>query len=381
MADSLRQRVLDTIQSSFPLEHDPYASLGERLSAPRDDVKEALSGLCLNGSVRRVGASFDSRMLGYKATLCALAVPGDEFDLERAAEVVNAFPGITHNYGRAHRYNLWFTLIARSDEEKSQVLDLIRERTGCTDLLDMPATRKFKISVDFGAQRAATASGKGGPASVPAAGSGSASNSADADVCSAAADVRPFDAEDPFDIAIVRWAQDDIVRDERGNLVDEPYDVAAGAFCASLGQHVCADQIIERLAQLRQNGTIRRFGAMVRHQRIGFSYNSMTVWDIPDDEVEAAGMLFASMPFVSHCYTRPRAETWPANLYAMTHATSPEEMESNVETLREALEGESITCRNQFALETTREYKKVSMSYFMPTHIPFSSEFASWLRS
>lgn len=364
MADSLQQNLLDAIQSSFPVERDPYAALAQRFDTTRETAKNAVWALCLSGSVRRIGASFDSRKLGYTATLCALAVPGGRAELMHAAEVVTAFPGVTHNYGRNHRYNLWFTLITRSDEEKTQVLDIVRARTGCNDLLDMPALRKFKISVDFGRQRAEMGAAKSAVVQLPP-----------SDQKPTGTNARLFDADDPFDVELVRWAQDDIVRDGHGEFIDDPFGDGAAAIGTALGRAVDVDEVLSRVVELRETGAIRRFGAMVRHQRIGFAHNSMTVWDIPDEEVDAAGKLFAGMPFVSHCYTRARKDTWPLNLYAMTHATSEEQMHSNVESLAEALEQAGITCREHFALETTEEFKKVSMTYFTRTHMPFTSEY------
>ena len=154
MDESLQQRLLDAIQSGFPMEVNPYDVLANRFGVSTDEVMGAVAAMYASGGVRRIGASFDSRKLGYTSTLCALAVPGGDEELRKAAEIVNSVPGVTHNYGRNHRYNLWFTLIIRSEEEKQKILACIREKTGHDDLLDMPSTKRFKISVDFGKQRA-----------------------------------------------------------------------------------------------------------------------------------------------------------------------------------------------------------------------------------
>ena len=355
MPEDLQQQILDTIQSGFPIEENPYGVLAQACGTDVAAVKDVLANLYSTGSVRRIGASFDSRKLGYTSTLCALAVPGGRAELQKAADVVSTFPGVTHNYGRAHRYNLWFTLITRSEEAKQVILESIKQQTGCDDLLDMPSTRKFKISVDFGRQRAHSA---GAAAQEPKTGATA--------IEFEGASEPAFNAEDPFDIALVRWAQADIARDAQGQLFDDPF--VAGV--QQLNQALNRDDIdlaylLVRLRQLKANRTIRRFGAMVRHHKIGFAFNSMTVWDIPDDEVAKAGELFAAAPFVSHCYTRPRQETWPANLYAMTHAQTKEEMQANVDALQRMLSDESITCNQHFALETTDEFKKISMSYFL----------------
>ena len=87
--EALHERVLDLIQSGFPLESDPYGVIAAQLGATRDDVLAAVAVLRASGSVRRLGASFASKKLGYSSTLCALAVPGDPQEVDRVAEIVH----------------------------------------------------------------------------------------------------------------------------------------------------------------------------------------------------------------------------------------------------------------------------------------------------
>ena len=343
-SEELKGRLLDVIQSGFPACCEPYAELASQLDASEADVLAAVRDLYAEGSIRRIGASFDSRKLGYSSTLCALAVPGGEEELIAAAGIVSAYPGVTHNYGRANRYNLWFTLITRSVEEKERILSEIRQKTGCGDLLDMPASRMFKIRVDFG--------------------SGHRAHAKRASSAQSAEGIASFSAESAFDVALVRWAQGDVARDAQGELIVRPFDEGARVIAAQVNESVSAEDVVTRIRDLKTLGVIRRFGAMVRHQRIGYAFNSMTVWDIPDGHVEEAGALFAAKSFVSHCYARPRMETWPANMYAMTHAQSEEEMSENIAELSRALEEAQVPCRAHFALTTTHEFKKVSMTYF-----------------
>jgi DNA-binding Lrp family transcriptional regulator len=98
------------------------------------------------GVIRRIGANFTSRKLGYTSTLCAAEVAPEQ--LERFAEVVNRYPGVTHNYLRRHRYNVWFTLIAESEERLAEILTEISQATGAR-VLSLPAQEIFKIKVDF----------------------------------------------------------------------------------------------------------------------------------------------------------------------------------------------------------------------------------------
>jgi DNA-binding Lrp family transcriptional regulator len=96
--------------------------------------------------IRRIGANFTSRKLGYTSTLCAAKVAPDQ--IEQFAEVVNRYPGVTHNYLRRHRYNIWFTLIAESKARLEEILAEITRATGAP-VLSLPAQEIFKIKVDF----------------------------------------------------------------------------------------------------------------------------------------------------------------------------------------------------------------------------------------
>jgi DNA-binding Lrp family transcriptional regulator len=99
------------------------------------------------GVIRRLGANFTSRKLGYTSTLCAARVAPEQLD--RFVQVVNGYPGVTHNYLRRHRYNVWFTLIAESEARLTQILKEISQASGAQEILSLPAREVFKIKVDF----------------------------------------------------------------------------------------------------------------------------------------------------------------------------------------------------------------------------------------
>ena len=97
--------------------------------------------------IRRIGANFSPDRLGYVSTLCAAKVPENSMDLFK--QTVNAYPGVTHNYRRDHEYNVWFTFIAPSVDTIKQSLEEISLKTGVSTILNLPATRVFKISANF----------------------------------------------------------------------------------------------------------------------------------------------------------------------------------------------------------------------------------------
>ncbi|MFR5195639.1 MAG: hypothetical protein ACLTEX_10050 [Eggerthella lenta] len=135
------------VQQELPVRVRPYAALGDACGTSEEQACVAVEAARTADIVRRIGASFESSRIGYASTLVALAVePGD---LDRVAALVGAHPGITHNYERDDRYNLWFTLIARGAEARDAELARIVAQTGCDDVLALPAIRLFKIKVAF----------------------------------------------------------------------------------------------------------------------------------------------------------------------------------------------------------------------------------------
>ena len=149
MLDELDRKLLNLIQDDFPLVPEPYQALGEGLGLSGAAVLERLRRLTAQGVIRRLGPVFESRKLGYQGTLCAMTVPAQR--LEEVAGVINAFPGVTHNYLREHRLNVWFTVLAAGPEALAEILTQIQARTGIQEIMELPAEKVYKIKVKFDA--------------------------------------------------------------------------------------------------------------------------------------------------------------------------------------------------------------------------------------
>ena len=145
--DQLDKDILNIIQTDFPLAAHPYAVIGERVGLSEDEAYDRIMRLKDEKIIRRIGATFDSRKLHFTSTLCALKCPPEK--LEAVAAIVGSFPQVTHNYERNHTYNLWFTVIAESQERLQAILDEISERGGVDKVRSMPAKKLIKIKVDF----------------------------------------------------------------------------------------------------------------------------------------------------------------------------------------------------------------------------------------
>jgi DNA-binding Lrp family transcriptional regulator len=145
--DDLDKKILNFIQTKFPVAPEPYRLIGEKIGLSEDEVIERIRKMKEDGIIRRIGAVFDSGKLGFVSTLCAARVP--EKEVKRFVDVVNTCPGVTHNYRRNHEYNIWFTFIAPDEETQQRALAEIAEKTGVRDILSMKAVRTFKINASF----------------------------------------------------------------------------------------------------------------------------------------------------------------------------------------------------------------------------------------
>ena len=145
--DEVDKKILNLLQTEFPITEEPFKAVGEMIGISEDEVLERVRNLKEHKIIRRIGAIFDLRKLGYVSTLCAARVPDDR--IEGFVKIVNTYTGVTHNYRRNHEYNVWFTFIAPSEEELQTSIEEIKEKTGIADILSMRATRTFKIDATF----------------------------------------------------------------------------------------------------------------------------------------------------------------------------------------------------------------------------------------
>ncbi len=124
---------------------------------------------------------------------------------------------------------------------------------------------------------------------------------------------------------------------------------------------ISEEELLAKVRDFLAQGIIRRFGAVVRHQDLGYTSNVMVVWEVPEKRLEEVGHLMAGFDQVSHCYQRfPSLPEWPYNLYTMIHGRTPEECYRVVKALSQ-VSGIS----NYQMLFSLEELKKASMKYFL----------------
>jgi DNA-binding Lrp family transcriptional regulator len=145
--DDIDKAIINRIQSEFPIASRPYLELANELELTEKEVLDRVTRLKEDGIIRRIGGNFVPGKLGFVSTLCAARVPADK--IEHFAEIVNRYPGVTHNYQRDNQYNVWFTFISPSMDEIETNLKKIVEESGVSDILNLPATKVFKINAQF----------------------------------------------------------------------------------------------------------------------------------------------------------------------------------------------------------------------------------------
>jgi DNA-binding Lrp family transcriptional regulator len=136
-------------------------------------------------------------------------------------------------------------------------------------------------------------------------------------------------------------------------IMEQPYRLVAEAL--GIGQEV----LLDYLARMLEDGRIRRIGAVPNHYALGYTANAMSVWDLADGEVQALGREIGALPFVTHCYRRPRRlPDWPYNLFAMVHGRSRAETEAHLAEIRRFL---GSACRGSDVLYSVRILKKTGL--------------------
>lgn len=332
--DNIDRQILNKIQVSFPVDPHPYRLIGRETGLSEIEAWERVQNLKTKGIIRRIGGIFDSRSLGYVSTLCAAKVPADKIPVLK--EITQEINEITHNYLRNHLYNIWFTVIASSQERLEEIISIVRTAIGSDEVYSLPASKIFKIGVNFKLEEET----KKSTASENMIEEKKTYNS---------------QLEERFQSYIVTEEDKALIRRLQDNLPDSlnPFsDIAVGL-------HSDEEQVITSTRRLLEYKVLRRLGAILYHQKAGFTFNAMGVWIVPEEQVNEVGFKMAEFQEVSHCYQRPTLPDWPYNIFTMIHGQSKQECEQIMASISQVTKAD-----NYEMLFSLSELKKCSMSYF-----------------
>lgn len=320
-----RLSLLNAWQRGFPLCDEPFAVVGAALDLSAAQVLQAYRQLAHEGALSRIGAVFAPGS-GGASILSAMAVPPER--LEAVAAVVSAHPGVNHNYERENAYNLWFVVTGPSAAQVERTIASLEADTGLT-ALRLPMLQPYRIDLAFDLSSELTT----GP-----------QHAAQAASCA----LQPPQVAPRAQLADADWPLAALA--EAGlPLVAQPYAQWAQALGTTTAQ------VQATLQQWLHTGVLNRFGVVVRHHELGFAANAMTVLDVPDDEVDAAGRALAAQPGVTLAYRRARAPGWRYNLYCMVHGAHRQAVEQVVAS---ALERSGLAHQPHAVLFSRRRFKQ-----------------------
>ncbi len=331
--DDTDKRLMNLLQSSFPLAPEPYAAVAAEAELDLDDLMTRAQRLLSERIIREITPIFDTRALGYESMLVAAKV--DSANPHRAAKIINSHPGVSHNYLRTHEFNLWFTLATPPDSELGLqgTLDALQRLTGADSIRQLPTLKLFKINMNLEME--------GGTEALAAA--------------AEAATPRELEAQpyDDTDIAVIRALQGPM------EVVDRPYDAAA----AEAG--MSTEAMLEHLRGMVERKILRRVAAILYHRRAGFSANGMGVWKVPEAQILDVGTRMSAVRGISHCYERPTYEDWPYSVFTMAHGRSKEECDAILQSIADEHE---LHGPDRATLYSSTEFKKIRLHYFTPDY-------------
>ena len=326
----MKDELLSIIQKRFPLVAKPFAVIAEELGTDEETIIKLISEEKKNNIIRQISPIFDTKRLGYSSSLVSFKVRRE--DIDNAVEVINAHPGVSHNYEREHPFNIWFTLAVAPDSKLNlkKTVEILAKEANATEYIMLPTLKLFKISVKL------NTTGK------------------DAKKEKVIEPNKKSIELTPLHHKVIVLAQNDIP------IVSEPFK----AIVEELG--LSYDEFFSILNELKDAGVMRRFAGILNHRKAGFNANAMVVWAVDEEKGEAMGKKAAEFSAVSHCYLRPKYPNWPYNLFTMVHGKTTEETNKIIREMADEIEHFS-----RRPLYSTREFKKVRIKYFSP-------EFEKW---
>lgn len=314
--------LLNPWQREFPLVSRPFQAIAKQLGWSERDVIDSLITLKEKGAFSRIGAVFAPEA-GGASLLAAMAIPPEQLDA--VAHQVSAHGGVNHNYEREDVFNLWFVMTAPTEEALEESLRSIEDQTGI-EVLRLRMIKPYHIDLGFDLRQHHV---------LP--------KTSEREI--------PSQAISESDRPLAGFLEEGLP------MIEEPYQQLA----TQCGKTEA--EIIERLSSWLRDGTMKRYGIIVRHHEFGFHANAMTVFDVPDDQVDAYGEQLARYPGVTLAYRRTRAAQWPYNLYCMVHG---KDRTAVLDLLAKMSVTCGLDCFDSKILFSLRRFKQMGARRFRP---------------
>ena len=320
MLNKTDKLLLVQLQDHFPLSPQPYAVIAQRLNLSPAVVQRKITSFRKKGVIRYIGAIIDTKRIGLKSSLVALAVPSAR--IREVSGIINGYPEVTHNYLRDDEYNMWFTVSAPTDTQRVALIRQIRKAAGITKYLDLATITVFKINARFA-----------------------------------------LDPNAPQIRLGVSDRSDKIGKTVCGRIdrqilaaLAAPLDNSDRPLLAIATRLGCTEYAVSRLiASAKEKKLIRRFGAVLDHYKIGLKTNALVAWQVRRADIESVAKFMSRVPNISHCYWRKAQPGWPYTIYTMMHTPDRRQCRAILTLILRSI---GHTIESIKVLFTVRELKK-----------------------
>ncbi len=321
------KKILNILQTDFPISTRPFLDIANMVGMTEQEVMDRILNLKKIRVIRQISAIFDSYNIRYKSTLAAFKVDNDAVDF--AANIISSHSGVSHNYLRNNKYNIWFTITLPAEFNLEKEIGVLSRQAHASDYLVLPTLKLFKIGVNFDMTGGDNSSFK-------------------------------FFSHDDFrsDIDVgVSELEKEYIKELQKDL--EITSMPFKKYSERLG--VSQDELLKQIKDFIAEKKMRRFACVLYHQKAGFSYNIMGIWKSKSEDVDKNGKLMSSAKEVSHCYQRPVYKgRWEYNIFTMIHTKSKNDASKVMKNMSE------LTGIKDFdSLKSIKEFKKVRVKYYV----------------
>ncbi len=319
----IEKSILNRIQKDWKISEMPFKEIAKGMNIDEDVLIRYIDDLKKENIIREISAIFNASSLGYESALIAFEVP--EPNVQRAAIVINEHSGVSHNYLRDNKYNLWFTLTLRERSFEEEVKS-IAGKVKAKNYLILKNERLFKIGVMLNI--------------------GEDSNAGVNEIIPSDK-IRNLTEKEKKAVYVL---QTDLPLESRPFL----------KIIERLLLDIDEKSVVQTGEALKREGIMRRYGAVLRHANAGYFFNAMTAWDIRDKNDTDIIKVFSPVQNISHLYRRKIFPgKWEYGLFAMIHAGSNEELNSIIEKLEQ-----ESGIKDYLVLNSIKEFKKKRVKYF-----------------
>ncbi len=345
--DDLSQALLNKYQKNIPVAPNPFELMAKDLECSEPDVLSNLLKLKDKGIITRIGPVFDHKRAGA-SLLAAVSVPDSKKKF--IADLISQYKEVNHNYGREHKYNLWFVVTAPSQTHLKKVLKEI-ESTISYPILRLPMVKAYHIDLGFNLNHKIDKTGFN-KTGFHQEGLRVTNNTRSQLPISENRDILP-----------------DKQQQELRVLIQDGLPITRSPYLRLANMLGFQDEniVMNTIQYWLNSGLIKRLGLVSNHHRLGFTSNAMVVWDLPEEHIDRVGEVFKQSGLVSLCYQRKRElPHWSYNLYCMIHSRDRNSVISDIERLKSMINIKNI--KNDVLFSNHQYKQKGGMYCVKPTN-------------